>query len=77
MSKKFTIHRYDFKSEIESELIQHHRDFLTWPIVYFLNNKQSSEAYVGETTDVVNRLKTHSKNNQKQKNTSVAHRICT
>jgi len=71
MSKKFTIHRYDFKSEIESELIQHHRDFLTWPIVYFLNNKQSSEAYVGETTDVVNRLKTHSKNNQKQKNTSV------
>ncbi|MBW0177286.1 DNA/RNA helicase domain-containing protein [Sediminibacterium sp.] len=71
MHKKFDIYNYDFDSNIESELIENHRDYLSWPVVYFLNNQKSKEAYVGETTDVVNRLKTHSKNDQKQKNTNV------
>jgi len=71
MSKDFSIYQYDFNSNIEFELIEKHRDYLSWPIVYFLNNNKSFEAYVGETTDVINRLKAHSKNNQKQKNTKV------
>jgi DUF2075 family protein/predicted GIY-YIG superfamily endonuclease len=71
MCKDFAIHHYDFNSHIETELIERHRDFLSWPIVYFLNNNKSQEAYVGETTDVINRLKVHSKNDQKQKNTRV------
>lgn len=74
MHKDFYIHHSDFNSNIETELIEKHRDFLSWPIVYFLNNNKSQEAYVGETTDVINRLKAHSKNNQKQKNTK-AHLI--
>lgn len=71
MHKYFSIYEYDFNANIESELIENHRDFLSWPVVYFLNNYQSQSAYVGETTDVINRLKTHSKNDQKQKNTKV------
>lgn len=71
MNKDFSIHHYDFNSNIEIELIENHRDFLSWPIVYFLNDNKSQEAYVGETTDVIERLKTHSKNVQKQKNTKV------
>lgn len=71
MNRNFSIYNYDFNSKIESEILQSHKDFLAWPIVYFLNNSKSYEAYVGETTDVINRLKTHSKNDQKQKNTSV------
>lgn len=71
MNKDFAIYNYDFNSNIESELIENHRDFLSWPIVYFLNNEKSNEAYVGETTDVIKRLNTHSKNSQKQKNTKV------
>ena len=71
MQKDFFIYHYDFNSDIETELIENHRDFLSWPIVYFLNNNKSQEAYVGETTDVVKRMKTHSKNDQKQKNTKV------
>lgn len=71
MNRNFAIYNYDFNSDIESEVLQNHRDFLAWPIVYFLNNSSTYEAYVGETTDVINRLKTHSKNDQKQKNTSV------
>jgi len=69
MGKEFSIFQYDFNSDIESELIQNHRDFLSWPIVYFLNNAKTQEAYVGETTDVVSRLTAHIKNEQKQKNT--------
>ena len=61
MKKNFSIHHYLFNWELESELIQNHREFLSWPLVYFLNNNKSKDAYVGETTDVINRLKTHSK----------------
>lgn len=71
MHTKRHIYNYDFNASIEGELIEKHRDFLSWPVVYFLNNTISKEAYVGETTDIVNRLKTHSKNAQKQKNTKV------
>lgn len=70
MSKNFNIHQYDFDSTIEYELAKNHKDFLYWPIVYFLNNNKSAEAYVGETTDVIQRLKAHSKNIQKQRNTN-------
>jgi predicted GIY-YIG superfamily endonuclease len=71
MNKGFSIYQYDFNSNIEFELIEKHKDFLSWPLVYFLNNNKSYEAYVGETTDVIHRLNTHSKNDQKQKNTRV------
>jgi DUF2075 family protein/SOS-response transcriptional repressor LexA/predicted GIY-YIG superfamily endonuclease len=67
MKKEFSIFQYEFNSRLESTLIQHHRDFLTWPMVYFLIDKKSQEAYVGETTDVINRLKTHSKSDKKSK----------
>ncbi len=36
-------------------------------MVYFLNDKKTQEAYVGETTDVINRLKTHTKSDKKSK----------
>lgn len=71
MDKEFSIFQYDFNSNSEIEITENHREFLSWPIVYFLNNEKSQEAYVGETTDVVSRLKAHVKNHQKQKNTKV------
>ena len=71
MKKNFAIHHYRFNSGLESELIQNHREFLSWPLVYFLNDNKSKDAYVGETTDVINRLKTHSKHEQKRKLASV------
>lgn len=67
MKKDFSIHQYEFTSDLESVLIQNHRNFLTWPMVYFLNDKKTQEAYVGETTDVINRLKTHTKSDKKSK----------
>jgi len=71
MNKSYSICRYDFNSAIESKLIQDQRDFLSWPIVYFLNDIKVQDAYVGETTDVINRLKTHLKSDKKQQLSSV------
>lgn len=38
-----------------------------WPIVYLLSDDLLKEVYVGETADTINRLKTHLKNNKKNK----------
>lgn len=63
----FSIHQYPLDSNLETQLITNHNDFLNWPLVYFLEEKNNTkEAYVGETTDVLTRLKTHSKTEKKQ-----------
>ncbi|GEN78034.1 DUF2075 domain-containing protein [Chryseobacterium hagamense] len=62
----FSIQQYPFDSTLESAIIENHRDFLNWPLVYFLEEEKSKEAYVGETTDVLTRLKAHSKSEKKQ-----------
>jgi uncharacterized protein len=69
MEKNFSIQHYDFDTNIEDTLNEKLRDYLSWPIVYFLDNNKTREAYIGETTDVISRLKTHLKNDKKQKNT--------
>lgn len=70
MSKTFKIVQYPFDSQLESTLLDKQRDYLSWPMVYLLENDKISEAYVGETTDVVSRMKTHLKASRKQKLTS-------
>ncbi|MCG2612374.1 DUF2075 domain-containing protein [Flavobacterium sp. SM15] len=62
----FSINQYPFDSELESKIINNHNTFLNWPLVYFLEEKNNKDAYVGETTDVLTRLKTHSKSEKKQ-----------
>ncbi|RKE52776.1 DNA/RNA helicase domain-containing protein [Sphingobacterium detergens] len=70
MPKQFQVIPYQFDSQLEYTLLQQHRDYLSWPIVYFLQNKK--EAYVGETTDVVTRMKAHLKTERKQDLKSVS-----
>ena len=67
----FRIHQYSFDQDIESNIFINHHDYLNWPLVYFLEEKRTKsqlicDAYVGETTDVINRLKAHSKSVKKQ-----------
>jgi hypothetical protein len=65
----FKIERHYFDiSNIES-LDNHYANNL-WPIVYLLSDDLIKEAYVGETTDATSRLKTHLKNNKKNKLTT-------
>lgn len=71
MTKKFTINHYNFDSDIEKRIYENHRDYLAFPMVYFINDNKQKDAYVGETTDVVNRMKTHLKTAKKQSLSSV------
>jgi len=63
---KFSIQQYPLDTKLEATLVENHREFLNWPLVYFLEEEKSKEAYVGETTDVLTRLKAHSKSERKQ-----------
>ncbi len=71
MVKNFSITSYRLGEALETEVRFNHRDFLNWPLVYFLCNEQTKDAYVGETTDVLTRLKTHFKSSKKQHLTNV------
>jgi DUF2075 family protein len=70
-SADFQINTYSFNDSItgvvESKSIA--KDL--WPIVYILTDDRISEAYVGETTDVVARMGAHLKNDKKKKLTVV------
>ncbi|MBL7559532.1 DUF2075 domain-containing protein [Olleya sp. YSTF-M6] len=65
-SEAFKIESHDFDINSIDSLDNHYANNL-WPIVYLLNDEIVKEAYVGETTDAINRLKTHLKNNKKNK----------
>jgi len=72
MSAPFQIHQYPFDDQLEFTLLDQQVDYLYWPIVYFLKDWKLKEAYVGETTDMLSRLKTHLKHPRKQKLASVS-----
>jgi len=70
--KNFTItEEYSFDHLIETKIDNNYRDYLSWPIVYFLKNKNTRMAYVGETTDVLSRISTHLKSEKKKQLSSV------
>ena len=64
---KIESHNFDISNV---ELLDNYYANNLWPIVYLLSDELIKEAYVGETTDVFNRLKTHLKNNKKNKLTT-------
>ncbi|ASK29990.1 hypothetical protein CEY12_07655 [Chryseobacterium sp. T16E-39] len=70
--KNFTItEEYSFDYLAEANINNNHKDYTSWPIVYLLKNKQDKSAYVGETTDVLTRINTHLKSEEKKKLSSV------
>jgi len=70
--KNFTITEgYDFDHLTGTKINNNHKDYLSWPIVYFLKNKNTKSAYIGETTDVLTRINTHLKSKEKKQLLSV------
>ncbi|MCT3777158.1 DUF2075 domain-containing protein [Elizabethkingia anophelis] len=70
--KNFTITEgYDFDHLTGTKINNNHKDYLSWPIVYFLTNKNTKSAYIGETTDVLTRINTHLKSKEKKQLSSV------
>ncbi len=74
---KFTIKKYTLDQELEERIKHDHSDYKNWPLVYLLKEdekkKQANkiDIYIGETTNVIRRLKTHSKSENKQNLKSV------
>ncbi|MEE1885503.1 DNA/RNA helicase domain-containing protein [Pedobacter flavus] len=67
---KFSVYQYPLDNQLESNLIEENLAYLNYPLVYFLEEDQrkiagKAEAYVGETTDIINRLKAHCKSVKK------------
>jgi len=59
------IKKYNFTSNLEKEIETNHFVKSCWPLVYILSDDSIKQAYVGETTDALSRLKTHLKNKEK------------
>lgn len=66
--------QHDFSKPILDELQQNSFALDLWPMVYILSDGKKKLAYVGETTDAINRLSTHL-NHQEKKKLSSAHLI--
>jgi len=72
MSQEFSIQKYDFTNESLNELTNNHYVSDLWPVVYIINDDTKLEAYIGETTDTINRMKNHLSNSSKNKLTAVS-----
>lgn len=62
-----TINSYQFsiKGSEEYELNQYMKN--SWPVVYIIKNDKIKEAYVGESTNALNRMKNHLSNNERKR----------
>ncbi len=73
MTKKiYSVKSFNFDTTTELSIRNNYKDYLNWPMVYLLDNKTTKEAYIGETTDVLTRLKTHSKSEKKRSLSNVS-----
>lgn len=72
---EFQICRFGFDDQLPNLLIDLEYAEKLWPVVYILNDGTIDEAYIGETTDTISRIRTHLKSNHKSKLSS-AYLIC-
>ena len=65
------VNRYGFSVAALAGMEEHAHASSNWPLVYVLSDGSTRRAYVGETTDTLNRLSTHLKHDQKKTLTTV------
>lgn len=70
-SSLFEIKNYEFTSSSLDHIYDNQFVKGLWPLVYILSDGEVNEAYVGETTDALSRMKSHLSNSSKNKLTSV------
>jgi DUF2075 family protein len=63
----FEIEKYPFGSRSLTKIGGRGFAEELWPIVYILSDKETREAYIGETVDVLSRFRAHLKNPEKKK----------
>jgi predicted GIY-YIG superfamily endonuclease len=67
----FEIVNYEFDATVFGKIQDQPIAEQLWPIVYIIHDDKTSEAYIGETTDVISRMGAHLKNDKKKKLTTV------
>ena len=59
------INKYAFSKEGSSEYTLNRYMNNSWPIVYIIKDDQLGEAYIGESTNAINRMKNHMANEER------------
>jgi uncharacterized protein len=65
------IDRYNFNTSLFESFNKFHYAKELWPVVYILSDSEIKEAYVGETTDILARTKSHLTSETKKKLTAI------
>lgn len=65
------VNQHLFKPESLIIIANHRLAGNQWPLVYVLSNDKSKSAYIGETTDTLNRMNAHLKHKDKSKLTTL------
>ena len=61
------IHPYSFSSKGSAEYVLNKYMANSWPVVYIIKNDKIGEAYVGESTNALNRMKNHLANKERKR----------
>ena len=62
-----TINSYNFSSKGSEEYALNQYMKNSWPVVYIIKNDKINEAYIGESTNAINRMKNHLSNKDRQR----------
>lgn len=60
-----TINSYQFSNKGSDEYVLNQYMANSWPVVYIIKNDKINEAYVGESTNAINRMKNHLSNSER------------
>lgn len=65
----YCINNYSFDASVIDSIrsAHHYLENSLWPLVYILRDERMKQAYVGETTDALERMKAHLKNEDRQR----------
>ena len=61
------INKYEFSKAGSAEYVLNKYMNNSWPIVYIIKNDKLKEAYIGESTNAINRMKNHLANTERQR----------
>ncbi|TNF48599.1 MAG: DUF2075 domain-containing protein [Bacteroidetes bacterium] len=60
-----TINSYEFSNRGSAEYVMNQYMANSWPVVYIIKNDKINEAYIGESTNAINRMKNHLSNSER------------
>jgi DNA replication protein DnaC len=65
--RSVSINKYKFSKAASAEYVLNTYMNNSWPVVYIIKDDKIGEAYIGESTNAINRMKNHLANDQRNK----------